>query len=112
MINWIIWGSGGNSIDLGVVEHQHCETCERERPFRTILHYRYAHLYWVFSFLTKKEYLLLCDICSRGWTLNTAEVEKTLTKNPIPFIRQWGWTILVGLIVIPSTVGVVSSLFK
>ncbi len=52
MIGWIIWGSGGNSVDLGVTEHKHCEICERERPFATVLQYRYAHLYWVFSWIT------------------------------------------------------------
>jgi hypothetical protein len=112
MIGWIIWGSGGNSVDLGAVEHRHCETCERERPFRVILQYRYAHLYWIFSWITEKQYSLLCDICSRGWKLNAADVEKTLPQNPIPFIRRWGWTFLLGLVAIPLLFGIIGSLVK
>jgi hypothetical protein len=112
MIGWIIWGSGGNSVDLGGEEHRHCETCERERPFRVILQYRYAHLYWVFAWITQKQYSLLCNICSRGWQLNAEDVEKTLTQNPIPFMRRWGWTFLVGLFAIPFLFATIASVFK
>jgi hypothetical protein len=96
MIGWIIWGSGGDSVNLGVSEHKHCQTCQQQRPFKTILQYRYAHLYWIFAWVTWKQYSLLCDICDRGWTLDTADVEKTLARHPIPFMRRWGWAFLVG----------------
>jgi hypothetical protein len=110
MIGWIIWGSRGDSVNLGVVEHKHCEICERKRPFKIVLQYRYAHLYWVFSWITEKHYLLLCDICHRGRNLKAAEVEKTLSQNPIPFRRRWGWAFLVPIILIPFLIGVTSSM--
>jgi hypothetical protein len=110
MIGWIIWGSGGDSVDLGVAEHRYCEVCERERPFKIILQYRYAHLYWLFSWITKKNYLLLCDICHRGWNLKATEVEKTLSQNPIPFMRRWGWIFLASLVLIPLLIVVVGSI--
>ena len=56
----IIWGSGGKSIDLGQTQTKRCETCEKDRPFKTLLNYRYAHLYYIFGWLTQKKYLLLC----------------------------------------------------
>lgn len=112
MIGWIIWGSGGDTVDLGVAEHRHCEVCERERPFKILLRYKYAHLYWVFSWITEKRYLLLCDVCSRGWLLNTAEIEKKLPKSPIPFIHRWGWVFLVLLILTPLLIGVIKSVFR
>jgi hypothetical protein len=33
----IIWGSGGDSVELGVVEHRDCEGCENERPLKLLL---------------------------------------------------------------------------
>lgn len=110
MIGWIIWGSGGKSVELGVVEHKHCEVCERERPFRTVLQYRYAHIYWIFSWITEKQYSLLCDICSRGWKLNATDVEKTLDRHPIPFMRRYGWTFLLAIFVVPFTLAIFSSI--
>ena len=93
----IIWGSGGNSVDLGQVELKHCETCEKDRPFKLLLQYKYAHLYYL-RWVTEKKYHLACDVCSRGWELKTAEVEQKLEKNPIPFMTRFGWTFLVGAI--------------
>ena len=112
MIGWIIWGSGGNSVDLGVTEHKHCETCERERPFATILQYRYAHLYWIFSWITEKHYSLLCMICSRGWALDTKEIEKSLPQNPIPFMRRWGWSFLLAPFAFYFVIGIFSAMLS
>ena len=92
----IIWGSGGNGADLGLVEHRSCSTCEKERPFKLILRYRYAHLYYL-RWVTKKTYTLACDICHHGWVLNAADVESKLAKNPIPFMTRYGWSFLVGV---------------
>jgi hypothetical protein len=91
----IIWGSGGGGADLGQVELRHCQTCEKDRPFKLFLQYRYAHLYYL-KWVTKKEYLLACDVCRRGWGLKSDEVEAKLEKNPIPFMTRYGWTFLVG----------------
>ena len=60
----IIWGSGGGSADLGVAEHRACPTCEKERPFKVLLQYKYAHLYYL-RWVTKKAYFLACDVCHR-----------------------------------------------
>lgn len=91
----IIWGSGGGGADLGQVELRHCETCEKERPFKLLLQYRYAHLYYL-RWVTEKHYHLACDVCRRGWELKTADVEQKLEKNPIPFMTRYGWAFLVG----------------
>lgn len=91
----IIWGSGGDVVNLGQVETRRCEICERDRPFSLMLRYRYAHLYYVFSWITEKKYLFLCSICSRGWELDSKKIEANLGKMPIPFVRRYG--ALVGL---------------
>lgn len=93
----IIWGSGGGSADLGVAEHRACPTCEKERPFKVLLQYKYAHLYYL-RWVTKKAYFLACDICHRGAPLDAKAVEAKLEKNPIPFMTRNGWTFLVAFI--------------
>ena len=103
----IIWGSGGGGSDLGVVEHRHCSTCEKERPFKLLLQYRYGHLYYL-RWVTQKTYHLACDVCRRGWALKAADVEAKLEKNPIPFMTRYGWTILVGLVGIVVVLATVS----
>jgi hypothetical protein len=92
----IIWGSGGNGADLGFVETRSCPTCEKERAFKLLLRYRFAHLYYL-RWVTEKTYSLACDVCHRGWILNEAEVESKLSKNPIPFMTRYGWAFLVGV---------------
>ncbi|WP_374425047.1 hypothetical protein [Chromobacterium sp.] len=91
----IIWGSGSGGADLGQVEVRHCATCERDRPFKLFIQYRYAHLYYL-RWVTEKKYHLACDICQRGWELKAADVESMLEKNPIPFMTRFGWAFLVG----------------
>ena len=93
----IIWGSGGESADLGQDEQRHCATCEKERPFKIFLQYRYAHLYYL-RWVTEKKYHFACDICRRGLELKAADVELKLEKNPIPFMTRFGWAFLAGTI--------------
>jgi len=93
----IFFGSGGKATDLGVVETRKCSTCEKDRPFKLIVEYRYAHIYWL-KWVTQKAYRLACDVCRRGWVLKDAqakEIERTFTTHPIPFMHRFGWTFLI-----------------
>ena len=100
----IIWGSGGDEINLGEVEKKYCETCERSRTFELQLEYRYWGIYWIFNFLTKKKYWILCEICSRGVEVEKDEVEPTLDKVSIPFMARYGFFVLALIVVIAVTV--------
>ncbi len=103
----IIWGTGGNGADLGVVEHKHCDTCEKERPFKLLLQYRYAHLYYL-RWVTSRTYHLACDVCRRGWELKAKDIEPTLKENPIPFMTRYGWAFLAGPIALLILIAVLS----
>jgi hypothetical protein len=96
----IIWGSKGKTLDLGKVDDKKCEICEKDRPFHVVLSYRYAHLYWFLNWVSEKEYLYVCDICSRGWKLNNDEVEKLFHKSPIPFWHRWSMGIFIIIFVL------------
>jgi hypothetical protein len=103
----IIWGSGGKSIELGQSEVRRCSTCEKDRPFKVFLNYRYSHLYYIFGWITQKKYLLVCDVCHRGWELDAKKFEAERPKPPIPFTHRYGWTIPVGI----AAVGILLAVF-
>lgn len=94
----LIWGTGGDNLDLGKVLTQHCETCEKSRDYHLMLHYRYFHLYWFMKVVTKREYYVMCNVCSRGWVIKAAEAKAYLPtgKSPIPFWTEYGLLVIFG----------------
>lgn len=103
----IVWGSGGDVVNLGVVEVTHCDVCEKDRAFNLILCYRYWGLYWVFNVVTEKKYMLVCDVCQRGWELDSSRVEEAIKSVPIPFMRRFGLLVFIGIVV---GIGILASL--
>lgn len=107
----IIWGSGGDIIDLGKIMEKECPICEKKRSFHHFLTYRYFHFYWIFSFLTKTEHMIACDICRRGTSVNESELSKygvDSGKSKIPFMKRWG--LLAGFVGIPLLVALLASI--
>jgi len=108
VLGMIVWGSGGNVVNLGTVETRPCSTCEKDRPFNLIMRYRYFGLFWIFNTITEKKYYLLCDVCNRGWELENKRVEKTLKSVPIPWMNRYGILVLLGIPVGLLAVGALS----
>ena len=96
----LIWGSKGEVADLGVQATHNCPTCERDRPFKLALQYKVHHIWYLFKWVTQKQYMLVCDICHRATKLEAKDVEPKLARHPIPFLSRYGWTLLVGLIAV------------
>ncbi len=94
----IVWGSKQEVAVLGANEHKHCPVCERERAFLVQLHYKVRHIWYIFKWVSSKQYVKVCEVCQRGETLATKAVEEALGKPPIPFMSRWGWVFLVALI--------------
>jgi hypothetical protein len=103
----LVWGSKGVVADLGAQSTQACPTCERERPFKLALQYKLHHVWYLFKWVSNKQYMLLCDVCQRGAKLDAKQVEAKLQKNPIPFGSRFGWAFLVALIGIAIAFGAV-----
>lgn len=95
----IIWGSGGDNLDLGEVKVDFCPICEKERKFHVYLNYRYSHLYYC-RWVTKKQYHVACNVCSRGYELDANKIEASIKENPIPFSTRYGWSFLLGIAVV------------
>lgn len=105
----IIWGSGGKVVELGSAGNAECAVCEKERAFRNVLAYRYAHVWYLFSWVTRKEYLTVCEVCNRGTQHDTKAFEAKLGKSPIPFYRRFGGLVLLGLIATIVVFGMIAA---
>jgi len=68
------------------------------------LQYEYDHVYYVFGLLRSRKYLLLCDVCSRGETLDRSEFERALERVPVPFMHRFGCVVFVGLVLLLALV--------
>jgi hypothetical protein len=96
----IIWGAKGHVANLGPLAGRHCPTCEKEQPFHLHLQYTVRHVWYVFKWVTGKQYATLCDVCLRGTKVDSQALEARLKRSPIPFGTRWGWAFLVGIIAI------------
>jgi len=101
----ILCGSSSKTRDLGFAERKRCETCGKERPFKLFLRYRYGHIAYLFKWVKKKKYYVLCRVCHRGRRVAAKQAEANLKTNPIPFGTRYGWTFFVGLIVAVGVAG-------
>ena len=101
----IVWGKKGHVANLGPQGSRHCPVCERERPFHLMLQYTVHHIWYVFKWVSGKEYGAMCEVCQRGDRLNAKAVESKLGKSPIPFGARWGWAFLAGMVAIAAVVG-------
>ena len=94
-----VWGSRGGVADLGPQESRHCPVCERERSFRLMLQYKVSHVWYVFKWVSDKQYAMLCDVCHRGEKLVTQAVEAKLGKPRIPAASSRAWMAVVAVLV-------------
>jgi hypothetical protein len=93
-----VWGAKSQVADLGPQGSRNCPTCEKERPFHLVLQYTVRHFWYVFRWVTGKQYAEVCHVCQRGDMLDAKLVESRLAKSPIPFGARWSWAFLVGLL--------------
>ncbi|WP_028104324.1 hypothetical protein [Pseudoduganella violaceinigra] len=94
----IIWGSKGEAVVLDAHEHKHCPTCEKERKFLLQLQYKVSHIWYIFKWVSSKQYVRVCEICLRGDRLVAKSVEERFGKPPIPFMSRWSWVFLAALV--------------
>ncbi|MBK0394881.1 hypothetical protein [Ramlibacter algicola] len=97
-------------MDLGPQGSKPCPACERERGFRLVLQYKVSHLWYVFKWLSDKQYGLVCEVCNRGEKLATQAVEAKLGKPKIPASSSKAWIFVVAGIACMIVFGLVAGL--
>jgi hypothetical protein len=85
----VVFGFGSDVVRVRSEGEIECPVCECEQPFSLFLHYEYSHVYG-FGAVTKREYHVLCDECEQGKRVKRKQIEPTLERLPIPFMRQHG----------------------
>ena len=97
----IIFGSGGDRIQLGDAGARLCPICRESTPHSFILTYQYFHLYYVMGTVTGRRYACMCHRCSNGVAIERRDLPATLSpSDPIPFMRRYGLIVgpVLGLI--------------
>ena len=87
----LIWGSDGGDITLRDLGKRICPLCHNTTTFRAKLYYRYAHLWFLCSWITHREYVEECGYCRNRFALDSEEAKRIYPKDPIPLYRRWGW---------------------
>jgi len=103
----LVWGSKGETRMLEHAEIRFCPACERERTFRLVLGYTVHHVWYLFKWVTGKQYSLQCEVCRRGRVVEARSVESRLGRNPIPAATRFGGAALLALLAAGVTAAVV-----
>jgi hypothetical protein len=105
----LIWGSRGESKDLGPIETRACPTCEKDRPFHLYVNYRLHHIWYLLKWVTQKQYMQLCEVCRRGTEVEKASPLLAKAKGAIPAYHRYSWAILPALFVPIVGVGMMAN---
>ncbi|MDR3445299.1 MULTISPECIES: cell envelope integrity protein TolA [unclassified Dyella] len=103
----IIWGSGGGVCIAGDAGMRDCPVCQSAQRFDLTVSYRYAHIWYAFSWVTSRRYQAVCSRCHNGVALTKQEFQSRVSKDPIPVMRRRGWLLipaLVGLVIVVGAV--------
>ena len=93
-----VWGSRGGVADLGAQGSRPCPVCEKERNFRLMLQYKVSHVWYVFKWVSEKQYAIVCEVCQRGEKLATQAVEAKFGKPRIPATKSRTWMFVVAVL--------------
>ena len=101
---FLIWGSGSGSAAAGDAGMRHCPVCNEQRRFDIVVNYFYRHFWYLLSWVSKREHVLVCSQCDNALAdekLSRQEIAEKLSgkKDPVPFIRRRGWLLCIALVV-------------
>ncbi|MCD8139413.1 MAG: zinc ribbon domain-containing protein [Planctomycetaceae bacterium] len=105
----LLWGSGGGHAVLGELPEEQCEACGAKSTATALVTYRYWHLWYLFSFLVRREYFKACSACGAVVPFDKTEARLQFPKDNIPFIRKRGWLAVIALIGFCILLGAVGS---
>ena len=102
-------GQGERVVSVGPPESKHCPHCNETTNFHPQLKYKFGQFDVLFGFVYDKRYQLACAQCNHGWLLDTAAMEQSLGRVPIPFHLRFGFLVLV---VLAATLGAAAYLVR
>lgn len=96
MIGFLIFGTSGDSVDLGPVDPEDFDVLDLDEPCHLILEYSYFHIFFIFGLVYSKTYILM-DRYDDAVELDSGDVEEILEEVPIPFMERFGLLILIAI---------------
>ena len=96
----LISGSGGGQSVLGAAGTHECPACGQTSSFSAVCNYEYAHLWWLCSMVTKRNYFLKCDNCQSLTPVEKSAIREQFPKDNIPFLRRRGWMIFAAIVAV------------
>jgi len=99
----LIWGSGSGVCIAGEAGMRECPVCGSAQRFDLSVSYGYAHIWYLFSWVTRRKYLCVCSRCHNGLVISRREFQQRVVKDPIPIMRRRGWVfipIIIGIFVL------------
>lgn len=108
----VIWGSGNGRSVLGELPEDKCHACGEKATRSAFVDFKYWHIWYLFSFLTGRDYRTACNACGAVSPYDKAEAKANFQRDNIPFIRKNGWAICAALLVLFLAFGAVSSRSK
>lgn len=87
------YGTGGGESELGAFDALPCPQCGGTARTTALVQYGYFHLWYLFSFLTDRNYMLRCESCraERHPSEETIrELKERFPRDHIPFVYKNG----------------------
>lgn len=95
---FIIYGTRRGEAEIGDMGLKRCDECDRETPFTALVQYTYFHIWYLFSFLTGRDYYLRCTGCGSMLSTDAATVRERHAGDNIPFLHRNGALLVLCLI--------------
>lgn len=97
----LVWGKKTRIKDLGLISGiTPCPSCKKNDTLRLMLNYTCSHIWYLFSWVSKKQYFNQCTACNFTEVVDSKKTESQLKQSPIPWIQAKGWTLLAGFVFI------------
>jgi len=90
---FILAGPNWSNKRLGDYGPHHCPFCNGLEHFHYEVRYVYFHVLFLFSFILRRKYVLVCNYCMETVPAERSEALQERTSDPIPFIRRKGWVV-------------------
>lgn len=95
----LVWGSGGGHAQIAEAGTGLCANCNAVRPFSFGVNYRYAHIWYIFKWITSRSYVRLCSVCEKGSKVTKAEALAGGVEPKLPGLPRWVWVAIAALII-------------
>lgn len=94
----ILYGRGSGQAVMGQAGRHVCPSCKEEADINATVVYKYFHIWYLLSFLTGREYFLVCDKCQAAVQVDEATAKAQCPNDNIPFLRRKGWMLVLAVI--------------